>query len=72
MLMNYLPEFHGIKAVEETDESGCYICIIDATIEGDREDVRYCSRASDPFGLAPQVRAALEEWLASGKPVTTP
>lgn len=69
MLMNYMPEFHGIKSVQATHESGCYVCIIDATTEGIREDVSYCSRAEDPFGLAPQVREALDQWIAEGKPV---
>lgn len=73
MLLNYLPEFHAIKSVQKAlqtpDEPDCYICLIDATIDGVREDVRYVSRADDPFGIAPQVREALNQWIAEGKPV---
>lgn len=63
-------KLHGISAVAATNEAGVYI--VDTLItdgDGVTETVKYASQADDPYGLAPQVWAAVQEWIAAGKPV---
>lgn len=68
MLLNPLPVFHHINSVRE-EEPGVYLVNIHAEIHGRTVDEDYVSRENDPFGLAPQVWAAVQQWVAEGKPV---
>lgn len=61
-----LDELHSVTA---TAEDGCYICSITVTDDYGTETVDYVSRANDPFGIAPEVRAAVDKWIADGKAV---
>lgn len=63
-------ELHEIISVTATDEDGVYIATVDITdMGGERYETNYVSRAGDIFGLAPVIRAAVEAWIADGKPV---
>lgn len=64
------PILHEVRSVGATAEPAVYVLSVDITdMHGERYDCDYCSRPSDTFGLAPAVRAALDQWLADGGPV---
>lgn len=63
-------QLHEITAVRETEEAGVYVVAADLTdMEGERYVADYASRPDDGFGLAPQIRAGLDLWIAQGRPV---
>lgn len=63
-------ELHELISVTETDEAGVYVATVDITdANSERYECDYISREGDPFGLAPVVRAAVEQWIADGKAV---
>ncbi|MDX0568615.1 hypothetical protein GOL81_23150 [Sinorhizobium medicae] len=61
-----------LLAVAETPQPDVYIATILADIEGDGtiEMVPYGSYPHDNFGIAPQVRSAIADWINDGKPVS--
>lgn len=63
-------ELHEIISVGETDEAGVYLAKADITdIAGERYTCDYVVRPDDNFGLAPVIRAAIDQWVADEKPV---
>lgn len=63
-------ELHNLISVTATDELGVYSAVVDITdANGERYEAEHISRASDPYGLGPTVRAAIDQWIADGKPV---
>lgn len=68
-----IPKLVEIKEVYETDEPGCHFCII--TLEdvlGNREDVPFVKRDTDPFGLGPEMAAHVAEIKAQRDGVEPP
>lgn len=60
---------HSISNVRAMAD-GAFTVTSDLTdAEGVRETVEYISREGDAFGLAPLVWAAVQQWIADGKPV---
>lgn len=63
-------ELHSLLSVAEAGEPGCYVASVDITdMEGERYVCDYMVRPGDQFGLAPLVRAAVEQWIADSNPV---
>lgn len=63
-------QFHEIISVSATNEPDVYLALVDITDNDDeRSEVGYVSRPGDTFGLAPQVRTAVLQWIADGKTV---
>lgn len=63
-------ELHELISVSETIQGGVYSVSVDITDSGgDRYICDYVSSPDDPFGLAPTVRIAVEQWVVDGKPV---
>lgn len=63
-------ELHNLISVAATDELEVYLAVVDITdTNGERYEAEHISRASDPYGLGPAVRAAIDQWIADGKPV---
>lgn len=64
------PSLKRLISVTATTESGVYMASIEAVnIDGAVAIDDFCSRPDDAFGLGPDVRAAIDAWLAAGKPV---
>lgn len=62
-------ELHSISSVALMAD-GAHLVVADLTDgNGERSIVEYVSRDGDEFGLAPIVRAAVQEWVNSGNPV---
>lgn len=63
-------ELHQLISVTATAEPDVYIASVDLTDNhGERYVADYASREGDTFGLAPEVRSAVLQWIADGKPV---
>ena len=67
-----MAEFIELLAVAATPQPEVYVATILADIDGDGviEQVPYGSLPNDRFGIAPEVRAAVTEWINRHKPVT--
>lgn len=64
------PRLISLLAVRAASENGIYFARIDALgADGIRSIHEFCSRPDDGFGLGPEVRAAIDTWIADGKPV---
>lgn len=64
-------ELHSVNSVEKADEEGVYIVLADITDkDGARSEVVYVSRPEDHFGLADDIRQAVDNWITAGKPVS--
>lgn len=60
-------ELHNLISVTETEEAGVYIAKVDITdSSSDRYECDYISREGDVFGLAPTIRAAVQNWIDDG------
>ncbi|PDT45343.1 hypothetical protein CO661_24065 [Sinorhizobium fredii] len=66
-----MAKFHQLLAVAEQAQPDCYIATIIADIDGDgtTETVLYGILPDDNYGIAPQVKAAVVEWVNKGQPV---
>lgn len=63
-------QFHEIQAVTATADPGIYVATVDITdMDGDRYITDYLSIPGDTFGLAPVIRAAIDQWIADEKQV---
>lgn len=63
-------ELHDLISVAATSEAYVYLAEVDITDStGERYRAEHISRASDPYGLGPTIRAAIDQWVADGKPV---
>jgi hypothetical protein len=64
--------FNELLAVAETSQPGIYVATILADIDGDGtiEQVQYGSHPNDHFGISPEVREAITDWMNHRKPVT--
>jgi hypothetical protein len=63
-------ELHSLVSVCATAEEGVYDALVDLTDgDGERYEARYIVRPGDPYGLAPEVRGAVKQWIADGNPV---
>ena len=63
-------QLHEIQAVTATADPGIYVATVDITdMDGDRYITDYPSIPGDTFGLAPVIRAAIDQWIADEKPV---
>lgn len=63
-------QLHAILSVAATSEPDVYVASVDITDTArERYIADYVSRDGDSFGLAPTVRAAIEQWISDGKPV---
>jgi len=63
-------KLHNLISVTATAEPDVYLAVVDITdANGERYEAEHVSRASDPYGLGPTVRAAIDQWIADGKPV---
>ncbi|TDR34322.1 hypothetical protein [Aquamicrobium defluvii] len=63
-------ELHNLISVTATSEPDVYSVVVDLTdANNERYEAEHISRASDPYGLGPNVRAAVDQWIADGKPV---
>lgn len=59
-----------LLSVRSATEAGVYFAHIEALgADGISSVHDFCSRPDDAFGLGPDVRAAIETWIAEGKPV---
>lgn len=66
-------KLHDILDIHTTEEQGVFIVSVEITdMNDERYTCDYVSRAEDKFGLAPEVRKAVNEWLASGKTLKPP
>ena len=64
------PRLMALLSVRATREAGVYFAGIDALgADGIRSIHEFCSRPDDTFGLGPAVRAAIDSWIAEGRPV---
>jgi len=64
------PSLKSLISVTATIETGVYVARIKAlNIDGALGVDDFCSRPDDAFGLGPEVRAAIDTWIAEGKPV---
>lgn len=65
------PILHEVISVSATANSGVYIAKVDLTdMAGERYECDYVSAPDDTVGLAPTIRAALDQWIADDSPVT--
>lgn len=63
-------DLHELISVTATAEPDVFVASVDLTdVNGERYIADYVSNSSDTFGLAPVVRAAVEQWIADGKPI---
>lgn len=63
-------ELHSVHAVHQTAEPDVYSVSVEMSdINNERYITEYASRPDDPYGLAPAIRAAIDEWISDGKPV---
>lgn len=63
-------KLHNLISVTATAEPDVYLAVVNITDANDeRYEAEHISRASDPYGLGPAVRAAIDQWIADGKPV---
>lgn len=63
-------ELHAVISVAAANEPDVYLAFVDLTdMNGERYETEYVSRPDDTFGLAPSVRAGIDQWIADGKPV---
>lgn len=61
-------ELHELISVSATAETNVYVALVDITdVNGERYVTEYGSRPGDTFGLAPLVRAAVEQWITDGR-----
>lgn len=64
------PRMMKLLSVRSAGEAGVYFARIDALgTDGISSVHDFCSRPDDAFGLGPDVRAAIETWIAEGNPV---
>ena len=64
------PRLKRLVFVTATTEASVYMARIEAVdTDGSLLTDDFCSRPDDAFGLGPEVRAAIETWIAEGKPV---
>lgn len=64
------PRLKRVLSVTASSEAGVYFARIEAIdLNGFASTHDFCSRPDDSFGLGPNVRAAIETWIAEGKPV---
>jgi len=63
-------QLHELQAVTATADPAIYVATVDITdVNGERYVTDYVSTPSDTFGLAPAIRAAIDQWVADEKPV---
>lgn len=63
-------KLHNLISVTATAEPDVYLAVVDITDANDeRYEAEHISRAGDPYGLGPAVRAAIDQWIADSKPV---
>lgn len=63
-------QLHELQAVTATADPAIYVATVDITdVNGERYVAEYASIPGDSFGLAPYVRAAVEQWIAEERPV---
>lgn len=67
-----MASFSTLLAVAATPQPDVYVATILADIDGDGtlEMASYGSYPDDNFGIAPQVRSAITDWIDEGKPVS--
>ena len=71
MATNREPILHEVLSVQETGENNVYIARVDLTDEnGERYECDYVARPDDPYGVAPLVREAIEDWIIEGKTIS--
>jgi len=64
------PRLKRLLSVTATAEVGVYMAQIEAVnTDGALLVNDFCSRSDDAFGLGPDVREAIETWIAEGKTV---
>lgn len=64
------PSLKKLLSVMASSETGVYFAKIEACdVNGATSIQDFCSRPDDAFGLGPDVRVAIETWIAEGKPV---
>ena len=64
------PRLKRLLLVTATSEADVYMARIEAmNMDGACSQDDFCSRPDDAFGLGPEVRAAIDTWIAEGKPV---
>jgi len=64
------PRLKKLSSVTVSSEAGVYFARIEALeLNGSTSIHDFCSRPDDTFGLGPEVRAAINTWIADGKPV---
>ena len=63
-------QLHEVFSVTATLEPDVYILDVDITdMNGERYRCEYASSPNDPFGLAPVVRTAVDQWIATNNPI---
>lgn len=63
-------KLHKIISVTASVDYGTFIAHVDLTdVTGQRYEADYVSREGDDNGLAPTIRAAINQWIADGNPV---
>lgn len=60
-------ELHELISVTATADPNAYVAVVDITdVTGERYEANYSVTPADPFGLAPIIRAAVDQWIADG------
>jgi len=64
------PRLKRLRSVKSMPEDGVYFASIEmVSVDGSISHDDFCSRPNDDFGLGPNVRAAIDAWIAEDKPV---
>ncbi len=63
-------ELHEVLSVRASSTPDVYVAEVEITdVNGERYVTEYVSTPGDTFGLAPAIRAAIEDWLSDEQPV---